>query len=355
MLALVIVCCAAAHADELTFSATVNGAARVATVNTHDVDGVEYVPVLDLITQLGGGFSLLFSRVQLEVNGKTVYVPFNDRVVDGSSARFTLLRPVVRDAQEVLVARADIPTLFGKGFELVVSDQAGPTASVPISGPGTTPITPGTPITSPAAPQRDINRPVKTVIIDAGHGGLDRGVTGRSVQESELTLAVANAVRKALSNAGFNAILTRDNNANRSLSERANLANERNGDLLISLHAGASFAPNAHGLEVFYPTLAAPDGQASEARAHPYRDRSQHLAQILAETIRTTAQAEIRGVHGAHLRLYTTVDMPGVLLEMGVVTNSADEALLEKDAYHQSIAQAILAAIQQFNAQSETP
>lgn len=343
-----------AVADTVAYSGTINGAARVASVETHDVDGIEYVPLLDLVTQLGGGFNLLFSRVQVEIAGKSAYVPFNAREIEGASGRFSLLRPVVRAEQEVLVAREDVPTLFGKGFELVVN-SGGPTASVPIAGPGSTPA-PVAP-TAPRAPQPEVVRKIATVIIDPGHGGLDRGVTGRSVQESELTLAVANTVRNVLGNAGFQVLLTREEDTNRSIAERAQFANNRKGDLLIALHAGASFAPNAHGLEIFYPTAATPLDvqQAAVARAHPYRDRSQRFAQILAETVRDTAQAEIRGIHGAQLRLYATVTMPGIVLEIGVITNPADEALLEKDAYHQGIAQAILAAIQRFNDETSTP
>lgn len=349
-----------ADAETLTFTAEVNGATRVATVNSQDVDGVSYVPLLELVTQLGGGFDLLFSRVHVEIAGHSAYVPFNDRAIDASGARFTLLRPVVREGGNVLVARQDVATLFGKAFELVVADQAGPTASVPITPiekvPGDVPRT-VVPVAEPAV----VVRPIKTVIIDPGHGGLDRGVNGRAIVESELTLAVAKTLRNTLANAGLSVVLTREENVNRAITERAKVANDEKGDVLITLHAGASFAPNAHGVEIFYATLgtepAAPPTVGAafvppSPRAHPYAKQSQRFAQLLAATVRDGASTDIRGVHGSHLRLHKTVDMPGVLLEMGVLTNPADEAVLEKDAYHQSIAQAILAAIRQYNAEA---
>lgn len=341
-------------AETLRFTATVNGATRVASMDLRDVGGVEYVSLLDLVSKLGGGFNLLFSRVQVEVGGKSAYIAFNDRSVEGVGNRFQLLRPLVRDNSDVLISRQDIPNLFGKGLQLAISDEDGPTASVPITRADTAPADPDRGVI-PVNVGRRLDRQVKTIVIDAGHGGLDRGAVGRSLQESELTQAAARAARNALASAGYSVVLTREENTNRSIAERVKVANDAKGDLLVSLHAGASFAPNAHGIEIFYATLGtAPESEPGAAgQAHPYRDRSRRFAQILGDTVREQAQAEMRGVYGAHLRLHKAADMPGVLVEMGVLTNPADEAVLEKDAYRQSIAQAILNAVQRFNDESE--
>jgi N-acetylmuramoyl-L-alanine amidase len=247
-------------------------------------------------------------------------------------------------------------TFCSRGFEVSVSDQEGPTASVPISG-ATQPADAAiAKVPSVAAPTRNLIRNVKTVIIDPGHGGLDHGVTGGGLDESELSLEIAKTLRNALANAGFSVVLTREESVNRSVVDRAKLANDHHGDLLVALHAGSSFAPNAHGIEVFYPTLgsgnadaARSETQQAAALAHPYTDRSQRFAQLVAGALSDAASAEVRGIHGARLRLHRSADMPGILLEMGVLTNPADGALLEKDSYRQSIVKGIVTAVQQFN------
>jgi N-acetylmuramoyl-L-alanine amidase len=357
----------AAHAAVATYTADVGGATRVVAVQTQDIDGVEYVPLLELVNQLGGSASVLFSRVQVDMGRRSAYLPFGQRDVETSGTRFRLRRPIVQSANAVLMARSDVTHFFSRAFEVAVREESGPTVAVPI-----TPRAPRNPAQEPDFPLTTIPmnvpdpvaRQIRRVVLDPGHGGLDSGATGRTsgLQEHVLTLSAAKIMRDALGKAGLDVVMTRDENANLSIAERAKIAADKRGDLIVSIHAGTSFAPNAHGIEIFYPTLGEEEQRAFPARSrrpqtvsrpHLYTEPSRRFAQVLAATVRDATAAEIRGIHGARLRLHKSLHMPGVLIEIGMLSNQADEALLEKETYLQNLAQGLVKAIEQFNHEAE--
>ena len=90
-------------------------------------------------------------------------------------------------------------------------------------------------------PKADIagTREVRTIVIDPGHGGKDPGASGKKSQEKDIVLAVAKLLRKNLADEGFNVKLTRSKDVFIELRQRANLANQWDGDLFISLHCNA--------------------------------------------------------------------------------------------------------------------
>ena len=82
-------------------------------------------------------------------------------------------------------------------------------------------------------------REVKTIVIDPGHGGKDTGAQGKNSNEKDIVLAVGKLLKKELEKEGFNVKMTRDKDVFIELGERANLANQWDGDLFISLHCNA--------------------------------------------------------------------------------------------------------------------
>src|SRR5579859_3347505 len=92
------------------------------------------------------------------------------------------------------------------------------------------------------APRPDSARHV--VVVDAGHGGPDKGMTGfigqRAVYEKNITLAVAKKLGASLSRRGYTVVYTRTTDTLIALSDRGRIANQSNGDLFISVHVNAA-------------------------------------------------------------------------------------------------------------------
>lgn len=101
------------------------------------------------------------------------------------------------------------------------------------------------------APQLSSARPLR-VLLDPGHGGQDAGATRGETKESEITLKLAQKLRSELEGRGFKVALTRESNVNLSLESRAQLANNGEHDLLLSLHLNSSTDPRAKGKEFYF-------------------------------------------------------------------------------------------------------
>ncbi|HSL24616.1 MAG TPA: N-acetylmuramoyl-L-alanine amidase [Vicinamibacterales bacterium] len=236
-----------------------------------------------------------------------------------------------------------------------------------------------TPAPSPATPTEpppllDLPAPggLRTIVIDAGHGGDEEGARGpNGALEKQITLAVARRLKAALeARLGVRALLTRDADRTVSLDERAALANNNKADLFISLHVNASVRPAASGAEVFYLSL--DDYGAEAARAsHPesellpvfgggtrdiqlilwemaqarYIEQSAVLAQIVEAELRERVPMGTRAIQQAPFRVLVGANMPAVLIELGFITNPQQERALTSEAFQQQVVQALVASI----------
>jgi N-acetylmuramoyl-L-alanine amidase len=202
--------------------------------------------------------------------------------------------------------------------------------------------------TTPKQPERNVVRGIDVIVINPGHGGNDTGCVGQSgLRESDLTLAVARRVQEAIAReTGVKAILTREGDQFISHRQRANLANSGKGDLFISIHTGGGYAPDAHGCEVFCSSPATNGAAANAAAA--YADRSLAVAQRVAPALAKATEAADRGVRAIPCQLLKDVSMPGVLVEVGFLTNLSEESLLQGEAYQEKIAQGIAAGIRDY-------
>ena len=181
------------------------------------------------------------------------------------------------------------------------------------------------------------------VVLDAGHGGVDGGVTGRDtgVKESEINLAVTMEIKSAFERAGFEVVLTRKTSAGlygaatkgykkRDMLRRKEIIEEAKPAAVISVHQN------------FYPTRVTRGGQVF------YRKESE-TGQKLAESMQERLNALYRGEGAAPRKaasgnyyMLTCTDYPSVIVECGFLSNGADEALLVTEAFHKSLAQAVL-------------
>jgi N-acetylmuramoyl-L-alanine amidase len=243
----------------------------------------------------------------------------------------------------------------------------------------TTETAPATPATPPAEapPLLDIVPPgtLRTVVLDPGHGGADHGARGPAgADEKSVTIAVSRRVKAALEGRlGVRVILTREGDSAVGLDERAAVANNNKADLFISLHANASVRPSVQGAEVFYlslqeygdeaqraasgqhATLPVFGGGARDIEVVPWRmaqaghiERSGAFGRALEATLRGRVAMSPRSLMQAPFRVLVGANMPAVLLEMGFMTNPAQEQQLTSDAYQNEIVQAIVDAVIQF-------
>jgi N-acetylmuramoyl-L-alanine amidase len=232
----------------------------------------------------------------------------------------------------------------------------------------TTPA-PGTPATpTPAPAPAPIEPPplldlapagaLRTIVIDAGHGGEEDGARGpEGTLEKNVTLGVARRLKAALeARLGVRVILTRDADATVGLDERAALANNNKADLFVSLHANASVRPSASGAEVFYLSLEEYGDQAlrvakGETEALPvFGGGTRDIEVILWEMAqaRYIEQSAVlaQAVEGAlRERVPMSPNMPAVLVEMGFISNPEQEKQLSSETFQSSIVQALVESV----------
>ena len=170
----------------------------------------------------------------------------------------------------------------------------------------------------------------KTVILDVGHGGTDRGSIHNELSEKDIVLSIAKKVQDLNKDKQLNLILTRDIDHFVSLNNRVNLANEKAADLLLSLHANYTGKTDVSGFEIFIKENALTE---------------ESLA--LAKAIETTYPDQIkkRKVTVANITVLKNSECPSALLELGFMSNESDRNYLTSEDGQWEIAQAIYRAI----------
>ena len=223
-------------------------------------------------------------------------------------------------------------------------------------------LAPRVALSLPPAPTRRVHRGPHLVIIDAGHGGRDPGTMGANgVREKDVALGVALALRDELADdTAFQVMLTRDRDVLIPIWRRGEQATTWRGErpaVFVSLHANALPGSRAtRGYETYVlseartdharrvaalenqaegpgpgPSSAAPDeltGILSELRNLGHQPWSVLLAELIQEELEPAHTGRNRGVLQAPLAVLTNALMPGVLVELGYLTNPRDEALL---------------------------
>lgn len=173
------------------------------------------------------------------------------------------------------------------------------------------------------------------IVIDAGHGGNDPGAIGpeSKTQEKEVTLAVARYLERYLMNDRIQVAMTRSEDLEILLQPRVDVANLRNADLFISIHANSMPPGNTHvrGIETYYTTA-----------------QSKGLADTIHKYMIKELGAPDRRVRSRGLFVTRRSKMPSVLLEIGFLSSPAEEALLSNPNYQRKVAKAIRDGIQAY-------
>ncbi len=209
------------------------------------------------------------------------------------------------------------------------------------------------PLLKPATMPRGAR--IKTICIDAGHGGKDPGHRTGMRQEKTYTLLMANDLASQLRRAGYQVVLTRTNDALVELDDRAALAARRRADLFISIHFNAAESPRspAQGTEVYGLTPAgAPStnsqGEGADSGNFPGNRHNQAnllLAYNVQKALLSTLGTPDRGVRRARFAVLRTASMPAVLVEAGFLSHATEGRKILTSAYRQKIAKAVVQGV----------
>lgn len=224
---------------------------------------------------------------------------------------------------------------------------------------------------------------LKTVVIDAGHGGKDPGTEGKHSQEKNVTLAVALKLGKLLKEnyPELNTIFTRETDEFIELNQRAAIANEKKADLFISIHCNAASSSVAVGAETFVMGLHTSKSNLEVAQRensvisyeddystkyegydpkspesfmifslmqNVFLDQSLEFASGIQGEFVKKLQRKDRGVKQAGFLVLYKSGMPSVLIELGFLSNSSEEKYLLSEKGQQELAQGIYNAFVEY-------
>lgn len=234
---------------------------------------------------------------------------------------------------------------------------------------------PGQAASAAKQPETEPKRGKPLIVIDPGHGGVDPGAVGENLTEKELTLSVAKALKKELEATGqFRVTLTRSKDIYIPLRERFGLAREKNADLFISLHADSHNDPLTRGASVYTLSEKASDAEAAALAAkenksdiiagvdlsqqnsvvtdilidlaqRDTKNMSTRFASLLVKELKRETMLLGNTHRYAGFAVLKAPDVPSVLVEMGYISSSKDEALLSSAKHQKRLARAIRDAI----------
>jgi N-acetylmuramoyl-L-alanine amidase len=224
------------------------------------------------------------------------------------------------------------------------------------------------------------------VVVDAGHGGPDNGMTGPiaggfAIYEKDITLSIARRLGRRLRAQGVGVVYTRTTDTLIALSDRGRIANDAEGDLFLSIHVNA--APStwkspaaARGFETYFLAEAKTEDArrveqmeneaarfetvggahkgdplsfiVADMLQNEHLRESSELAELVQRHLTASHPGPDRGVKQAGFRVLVTAFMPSVLIEVGFGTNAAEARYLSSDKGQNELAAAIAAATMEY-------
>lgn len=218
-------------------------------------------------------------------------------------------------------------------------------------------------------------RPLKLIVLDAGHGGHDPGATGpRGLQEKDVVLDVVKRLARILEGE-VRVSLSRTGDHFVPLKERTAFANSQRADIFVSIHANAHRESASEGVETYFLSSEATDNEARAVAAFEngvialephkpkedvlksilwdmaqsqFQEESSHLAEILQDSLAQGLKLQNRGVKQAAFYVLGGAAMPAVLVEVGFVTNPKEERRLMDEVYREQVARALAVGLMNY-------
>ncbi len=243
---------------------------------------------------------------------------------------------------------------------------------------------PAAPVVIPR-PANAYDGKIHTIVIDPGHGGHDPGAIGpRGTREKDVVLKVSLLLGEMIKQRmpDVNIVYTRSDDRFINLYERGRIANRAKGDLFISVHANSHRTSQPNGAEVFFLGMARTDEALEvmmkensvialedpatrtrelsdeeiilyELTNTAYIANSQYFAAQIDGQFKSTAQRRSRGVKQAGFIVLYHASMPSVLVELGFLSNPAEEQYLRSANGQKAMAESIFQGIQNYRKQME--
>lgn len=184
----------------------------------------------------------------------------------------------------------------------------------------------------------------KVIYIDPGHGGMDPGTLYKDIFEKDINLSISKKLEADLTRQGAIVYMTRygdydlsannTNNRKRSdLSRRSNLINRSNSDLYLSIHLNAETSSTWRGGQVFYDDI---------------NSENKKLAEIFQTLFKKELNSNRKYQKVSTLYLQKRVKVPGILIEVGFLSNPNDRYLLKQNDYQQRVSNVITKGVIQY-------
>lgn len=181
----------------------------------------------------------------------------------------------------------------------------------------------------------------KVIYIDPGHGGVDPGAVYKDIYESNINLEISNVLANTLEKYGAIVYLTRygdydlsvNNSVNRKrsdLSRRANIINNSLCDMYISIHLNAETSSTWYGAQIFYDDI---------------NPNNEKIAKIMQEVLKKDLNSKRNYKEITDKYMHKRINRPGILAEVGFISNDNERYLLRQKAYQQKLANAITKGI----------
>ena len=173
----------------------------------------------------------------------------------------------------------------------------------------------------------------KVIYLDAGHGGKDPGAYYKDIYEEDINLSIVLKLRDKLESLGAIVYLTRDSDYDLSnpnvslrkrsdLSNRANMINSSDADMYLSIHLNSSSNTSWKGAQVFYDDI---------------NENNEKLADIFQKNFNKYLNSNRNIQEISTLYMYKRITKPGLLLELGFISNPNERYLLNQDDYQNKI------------------
>src|SRR5438874_5284870 len=293
------------------------------------VSGTDYLSV-DNISRFYGlpaGIAAPGERVQFETVKNPLEFVSGSREVMINGARSWLCFPVIEQDGKCLVSRTDV----AKTIEPLVRPHRVP----------------------------DVGK-VQTVVLDAGHGGHDKGQVSRYGAEKDFALDVARKLRPILQAKGLRVIMTREGNYFVPLEVRAKIANSARNSIFVSIHFNATNDdPNATGFEIFsFTPRGAPSTSDTAMSSSSYSmqpgstvdSQSMALSACIYHSLLGHIPEYDRGIKRARFAVLRLTKVPAVLIEGGFLTERGESKLISDKDWRAKLAAAIGVGIENYRA-----
>jgi len=176
---------------------------------------------------------------------------------------------------------------------------------------------------------KDSGASTTIVVIDAGHGGYDRGgIPGQKVAEKDMTLDVAQRLKNVLASNGYRVVMTRDSDVFVSLGGRVAIANSYPNAIFVCIHFNSANRMGAGGIETYF-----------------YSRESLPLASAIHYYVAGGAPSSNRGVRRRGYYVLRKTNIPAVLVECGFLTTPTEAAYAQTAFYRQKLAEEIAAGV----------